>query len=126
VSQDQVVNAWLNFTERFWDHPALFATETKSEPWGSTTLNEFLDHCAYVTQNVDRTVPGYQGLFVVSGVQLNGSAWGGSYEKSALESAPFADLPHPSSLCAVNTSPDGYVFVPHVLRTRCSGGRSTR
>jgi hypothetical protein len=114
VSEDEVVAAWLNFLGRFGSHPALYAIELKNEPHSGCTLSQFLDHCAYLIHNIDQTVPEYQGLFFTSGVQLNGSAWGGSYEKIALESVSFVGLSHPSSLCAINVSTDRFVFVPRV------------
>jgi hypothetical protein len=112
VLEDDVVRAWMAFLKRFGEHPALMGVEIKNEPHNSITLERFLEHCALVIYNVEAQ-GGYTGLYFISGVQVGGSAWGGSYEGEALQSASFEGLTHPSVLCALNVSTDRFVLCPH-------------
>jgi hypothetical protein len=54
--------------------------------------------------------PKYQGLFVISGVQTDGSGWGSS----------FINLLHPNILCLVEYT-DRYILSPHIYGTDVRG-----
>lgn len=119
VSEEMVITAWVNFMIRFGKHPALFAIEIKNEPHGLISMNEFTTHCAKVIYNIMNNVPEYQGLFVISGVEYHGSAWGGSFG-SDKPSSSFQGLDHPNGLCLVGLV-DRYVLNPHVYGTSVRG-----
>jgi endoglucanase len=124
VSEDRVVSAWVSFMQRFGSQ--VFAAELKNEPHGSVTLDEFFQHCALVAEAITLHAPEFQGLFFISGVQANGSAWGGSYDRNTLQSASFRGIKHPNVLCTGNISVDRIVLCPHIHGTsvRGEGARS--
>lgn len=120
VTENNVIEAWVNFMKRYGAHPALFAVEIKNEPHGVISMEEFVNHCAKVVQRIISDVPAYQGLFVISGVEYKGSAWGGSFGSDAKASSTFQGLGHPNALCLVGLT-DRYVLNPHVYGTDVRG-----
>lgn len=112
VSEDRVIEAWVKLMQRFGTHKALFAVEIKNEPHGLISMPEFATHCGKVICNIDHYVPAYQGLYVISGVEYKGSAWGGSFG-SEKPTSTFQGLEHPNGLCLAGHS-DRYILNPHI------------
>lgn len=98
-----VVEAWLKFMEEFHEYPTLFSIELKNEPHGKITMGQYINHCGLVVYNVMKYFPKYQGLFVISGIQNDGSGWGQSMN----------GLLHPNILCLVQYT-DRYILSPHI------------
>lgn len=120
VSENQVVDAWLRFLRRFGMHNAIMGIEIKNEPHEPCTMTEFLNHCAKVIFNVGKYVPEYEGLFFISGVQIQ-SPWGGAFDRKGLTSVK--GLKHPTLLCgpSVGDNVDRYVLSPHTYGTDVRG-----
>jgi hypothetical protein len=103
IVEYMVVESWIKFMEEFHTYSTLFSIELKNEPHGFILLEEYIAHCGLVVYNVMKYFPKYQGLFVISGVQMDSSGWGSS----------FANLIHPNILCLVEYT-DRYILSPHI------------
>jgi endoglucanase len=110
VNEDMVIAAWLNFINTYQHYPAFMGIEIKNEPH-EITLTRFLDYCAKMIYNVGIHLPYYRGLYFISGIQLEGGPWGGSFDESL---STFKGFTHPSMLCAIDSYEDKYVLNPHV------------
>lgn len=119
INENMVVESWLLFLKEFHAHPALMGIEIKNEPHDSITLEMFLTHCAKVITNIETYIPEYKGLYFISGIQ-NGGPWGGAFDHETMSDG-FKDLAHPSILCTTKTSPQRFVFNPHVYGTSVRG-----
>lgn len=95
VNEDSVINAWINILKEFGNHPALMGIEIKNEPHNECSTSTFFRHCAKVIRRVLSDAPDFKGIFVISGVQANGSPWGGAFEQQGLleTASEFNGLP---------------------------------
>ncbi len=112
VSEDQVIDAWVNTVRIFGSHSAVMGIEIKNEPHGECTLSQFVDHSVRVIRAIeDRT--DYDRLYFVSGVQKGqldyNNPWGGTYEGSGAESG----LASQQQLVDLNTT-SRIVVCPHI------------
>ena len=116
VNEDMVVNAWLQFIDKFKEHPGFMGIEIKNEPH-KITLDRFLQYCAKVIYNVEKNIHSYNKLYFISGVQIKGP-WGGSFDHSL---STFNGFTHPNILCTVDTPVDKFILNPHVYGTSVRG-----
>lgn len=80
VTEDDIINAWGIFAQKFAVHPGVMALEIKNEPHGDMTLDEYEKHCARVISHIlEMTANKYQGLFFIGGVQIGHGPWGGAF-----------------------------------------------
>ena len=117
VSEDWVIQAWIQFMARVYGHPATMGFELKNEPHNEGgnvySYHDFIIHCTKIISAIDTYLPDFDQLLFLSGVQLNSSPWGGGYPQSSWIEDMKLLLPYQEKY--------SFVFCPHVYGTSVRG-----
>lgn len=115
VDESRVINAWVNVVKTFGNHPALMGIEIKNEPHNECSTRDFFNHCHRVIEAIERSVPGFGGLYFISGVQANGAPWGGAFQMDGLSD---------TTMLSLNTPMERLVLNPHVYGPSVRGSQA--
>ena len=109
ISKNQIFQAWKNILEEYSPYKNLIGIDIKNEPHGGVNWQEWSEFVLEFISFVKTTIPSFQGLFWVQGIEeeSDSSAWGGSFSKL-------------DTNLGVNPNPR-IVFSPHVYGVSVRG-----